>query len=109
MRYCLYYVDNALAYLNHKKTPSDLFMFIFRIICAVVVFLGAIIPMDAAWAMADITMGLMCLINLPCCAALSGIAVKALKDYERQKAEGRNPVFRASDIGLSEEDVEFWK
>ena len=105
----LYYVDNALAYLNHKKTPSDRFMLIFRIICAVVVFLGAIVSMDTAWALADITMGLMCLINLPCCAALSGVAVKALKDYEQQKLEGKNPVFRAASIGLPEEDVEFWK
>ena len=105
----LYYVDNALAYLNGKKTPSDAFMRIFRIICAVVVFLGAIISMDAAWALADITMGLMCLINLPCCAALSGVAVKALKDYEKQKKEGKNPQFRAANIGLDEADVEFWK
>ena len=105
----LYYVDNALAYLNGKKTPSDTFMRIFRIICAVVVFLGAIISMDAAWALADITMGLMCLINLPCCAALSGVAVKALRDYEKQKREGKNPQFRAADIGLDEADVEFWK
>jgi len=102
-------VDNALAYLNGKKTPSDTFMRIFRIICAVVVFLGAIISMDAAWALADITMGLMCLINLPCCAALSGVAVKALRDYERQKKEGKNPQFHAADIGLDEADVEFWK
>ena len=105
----LYYVDNALAYLNGKKRPSDRFFRIFRICCAAVIFLGAIISMDAAWALADITMGLMCLINLPCCAALSGVAVKALRDYERQKKEGKNPQFRAADIGLSEDDVEFWK
>jgi len=105
----LYYVDNALAYLNGKKLPSAVFMTVFRILCAVVVFLGAIISMDAAWALADITMGLMTIINLPCCAALSGIAVNALKDYERQKREGRNPQFRAVDIGLAEEQVEFWK
>ena len=105
----LYYVDNALAYLNGKKRPSDRFFRIFRICCSAVIFLGAIISMDAAWALADITMGLMCLINLPCCAALSGVAVKALRDYERQKKEGKNPQFRAADIGLSEDDVEFWK
>ena len=102
-------MDNALAYLNHKQRPSDRFFKVFRICCAVVVFVGAIISMDAAWALADITMGLMCLINLPCCAALSGVAVRALKDYERQKKEGRNPRFLAADIGLSEDDVEFWK
>jgi len=53
----LYYVDNALIFLNHKKEPSKMFKRCFHIVCAIIVFIGAIIPMNAAWAMADITMG----------------------------------------------------
>ena len=45
--------------------------------------------MDAAWALADIAMGCMTIINLPCCVALSGLALKALKDYEEQKKQGK--------------------
>lgn len=59
----LYYVENAIIFLNHKNKPSIKFMRIFHIFCAFIVFIGAIIPMDAAWAMADITMGGMTLIN----------------------------------------------
>lgn len=105
----LFYVDNALAFLNHKKMPLKRFLNIFHIICSVVIFFGAIIPMDAAWAAADITMGGMTLINLPACALLGSIAVKTLKDYEAQKKAGRNPVFKASEIGLEAEETDMWK
>lgn len=105
----LFYVDNALAYMNHKKMPSERFMKVFHVFCVLVVFTGAVISMDAAWATADITMGLMTLINIPCCLLLSGIAVKALKDYEKQKKEGKNPHFKAKDIGLDPDKLSFWK
>ena len=81
----------------------------FHICCAVVVLLGAIIPMNAAWAAADITMGGMTLINLPACMLLGKIAIDTLKDYEKQKKEGKNPVFTASDIGLNTGELDFWK
>ena len=105
----LYYVDNALIFLNHKKQPSKLFMRCFHICCAVIVLLGAMIPMNAAWAAADITMGGMTLINLPSCMLLGKIAIDTLKDYEKQKKEGKKPVFKASDIGINTEELDFWK
>ena len=105
----LYYVDNALAYLNKKKRPSKLFMNIFYAFCVLVVFVGALISADLAWILADITMGGMTLINIPCCVILSGVAIKALRDYEKQKKKGLNPVFRARDIGLDDSKLSFWK
>ncbi len=105
----LYYVDNALIFLNHKKEPSRLFMRCFHLGCAVVVLLGALIPMNTAWAAADITMGGMTLINLPSCMLLGKIAIDTLKDYEKQKKEGKSPVFKATDIGLNEDELDFWK
>lgn len=96
----LYYVDNALIYMNGKKKPSERFMRIFYIAASVIVFVGAIIPMDAAWAAADITMGGMALINLPVCIIMGKIAIDCLRDYEKQKKSGNNPTFRASSIGL---------
>lgn len=67
-------------------------MRIFHIFCAFIVFIGAIIPMDAAWAMADITMGGMTLINLPVCALLGKIAIDCLKDYEAQKSQKKSRI-----------------
>ncbi|WP_407380050.1 alanine/glycine:cation symporter family protein [Methanobrevibacter sp.] len=105
----LYYVDNALTFMNNNNKPSKRFMNIFYIFATLIIFVGAIIPMDAAWAMADITMGGMTLINLPTCMILSKIAIDCLKDYEKQKKSGKNPVFKANLIGLNEEELDYWK
>lgn len=105
----LYYVDTGLKFLNHNKMPGKKFMTIFRIICAVIIFFGAIIPMDAAWALADITMGGMAIINIPSCWALSGRVFKITRDYERQKKEGKNPVFHAKDIGMDPAELDYWQ
>jgi AGCS family alanine or glycine:cation symporter len=104
----LYYVDNALIFLNHKKHPSRLFMSCFHIGCAIVVLIGAVIPMDAAWAAADITMGGMTLINLPVCLVLGKVAFSTLKDYETQKINGKDPIFKARDIGMNPNELDFW-
>lgn len=105
----LYYIDNALIFLNNKKVPSERFMNMFYVFATLIVFVGAIIPMDAAWAMADITMGGMTLINLPCCVMLAKVAVDCLKDYEKQKKAGQTPVFKADSIGLNTDEIDFWK
>ncbi len=84
-------------------------MRVFHIVCAVVVFAGAVIPMNAAWALADITMGGMTLINLPSCMILGKVAIDTLKDYEKQRKEGKDPVFYGKNIGIEEHEIEFWK
>ena len=105
----LYYVDNALIYLNHKQQPTKRFMTVFYVICVGVIFAGALMEMDFAWTLADITMGGMTLINIPCCLLLSGQVIRALRDYERQKKAGRDPEFHAADIGLDAQKLSFWK
>ncbi len=105
----LYYVDNALIYLNKKRQPSKRFMTVFYIACVLVIFVGALASMDLAWSLADITMGGMTLINIPCCIILSGVAVKALRDFEQQKKKRLDPKFKARDIGLDESVLSFWK
>ena len=111
----LYYVDNALIYLNKKREPSKVFMRIFHALCAAIVFVGAVIPMDAAWAVADILMGGMTFINLPVCVILGKVAIDALNDYTKQRKElkkkgsSETPVFLAKNIALDESELDFWK
>ncbi|MBR1437333.1 MAG: alanine:cation symporter family protein [Synergistaceae bacterium] len=105
----LFYVDNALAYINGKKVPGKKFMTVFKIICALVILVGAVLPMSTAWAVADITMDGMTLINIPCIMVGSGIVFKALADYEKQRRSKINPVFKASDIGLDPSKLDYWK
>ena len=42
-------------------------------------------------------------------SVLSGIVVKALKNYEDQKNADINPEFKAKDIGLDPSELSFWK
>ncbi len=104
----LYYVDNALIYLNKKRQPSKRFMQLFYVVCVLVIFAGAMMEMDFAWTLADLTMGGMTLINIPCCVLLSKQVILALKDYEAQKKAGRNPEFRAEQIGLDAKKLSYW-
>ena len=52
-------------------------------------------------------MGLMAIINIIVIVILGNIAIKALKNYTDQKKQGKDPIFKASDIGL--DNTDFWK
>ena len=80
----------------------------FRLAAVYVVFLGAQMDFSLVWDLADVLMGGMVLINLPVICRLSGTVLAALRDYTRQKTQGKDPVFRAADIGLKGQ-TDFWK
>ena len=104
-----FYVENCVAYLNNGKMPSRGVMQAIRFFGAVVIFIGAGMSMAAAWDIADILMAFMCLINIPSCIALGGVALATTEDYAKQKAEGKKPVFKAANIGLATDNLDFWK
>ncbi len=95
----LYYVDQAWFHI-FKKVPSKAFLAVYRIIASLIIFIGAGMTADLLWNIADVTMGLMALINIPTIVYLTKYAVRALNDYEKQKKEGVEPVFKAKNIDL---------
>jgi len=101
-----YYCEGCLRYIL-KREPGKGFMTLFRLIAAVIVMVGAVASMGLVWNLADLTQGLMVVINIPAIMLLAKPAVLALRDYRRQRAEGKNPEFRAADIGLAGK-TEFW-
>ena len=76
-------------------------------IASLVILLGAGLSADLLWGLADITMGAMTLINMPVIIILGRYAFCALDDYQRQRKEGKTPVFKAKDIGIKEE-TDYW-
>ena len=60
------------------------------------------------WGIADVTMGAMAIINIPVIVILGKYAFAALKDYEKQRKAGKDPVFKAKDINLPH-NVDCWK
>ena len=101
-----YYCEGCLRFI-FKRTPSRAFLNVFRIIAAIIVMLGAVISMQLAWDTADLFQALMVVINVPVILILSRPAFAALGDYVSQRKQGREPAFKASDIGLREK-TDFW-
>lgn len=95
----LYYVDQCVYFILGKK-PEKKIENACHIIAAAVIFLGAVLSADLLWNIADVTMGLMALINMPVIIVLSKYAFLALNDYDKQRKSGKSPVFKAKNINL---------
>jgi AGCS family alanine or glycine:cation symporter len=91
-----------------KKVPSKSFMTGFRIVGALVIFLGAGLSMGLVWDIADVLMGIMAIINIPVIIILGKPALIALEDYAKQKKAGKNPVFKAETVGLKGK-TDYWQ
>lgn len=102
-----YYAEMNINYLIKDATKNKTFMLCYRLVAVFVIFIGAQFSAGLAWDLADVLMGFMALINVPVCLILSGTACKALDDYLKQRREGKDPVFKAADIGI--QDTEYWK
>ena len=98
-----FYAESNILFITKNKVV----MIIFRILAAIMVFIGANNNITVAWSLADITMGVEAIINIIAIVLLSNIAINALKDYEKKKKSGGEITFKESDIGLSNTDV--WK
>ncbi|WBT07951.1 alanine/glycine:cation symporter family protein [Corynebacterium sp. SCR221107] len=74
-------------------TQSTSVMTAFRVIVMLCVFGGAIGSVPLVWALGDTFAAIMVLINLIAIVPLGGVAVKLLKNFSLQKAQGYDPVF----------------
>ena len=97
-----YYAEANIKFIKDSKTVLN----IFRITCLIMIFFGTQMSLDAAWNLADCLMGIMAILNIIAILLLGKIATKCLKDYTKQRKEGKNPVFKAKDIGIN--NTEYW-
>ena len=102
----LFYVDKGFSHIL-GKTPGKSFKTVYYIVASLLIFVGAGLTADLLWNIADITMGLMTLINLPVIIILGKYAMRALKNYDAQRKAGVEPTFRAEDIGLTTK-TDYW-
>ena len=98
-----YYAESNILFIKNNK----LLLFVFRCTCLLAVFFGAQADFSLVWNLADITMGCMAIVNIIAILLLGNIALKVLKDYETQKKAGKNPVFKAKNVGIH--NTECWK
>lgn len=92
-----FYAESNILFIKNSKVLLN----VFRVTCVVAIFLGAQADFSLVWNLADVTMGLMAIVNIIAIFLLGKIAIKTLKNYEKQKKEGKNPIFYEDEIGIS--------
>lgn len=100
-----YYGESNIKFImpNNKKI-----MALYRTLVVAMVLFGALAKVSLVWNLADISMGLMAILNLIAIALLGKISFAALEDYRNQKKMGiKEPVFYKDSIpGLT--NIECW-
>ncbi len=101
-----YYGEANIKFISSSKKVLN----IYRTLVCVMVMGGAIMSLQTVWSLADLTMGLMTLCNIAAIVLLGGQVFTLLKDYRKQKSEGKDPVFRKSEIKefASNDAIECW-
>jgi AGCS family alanine or glycine:cation symporter len=95
-----FYTESNVHFIRGKESS----LFIFRLVVVAVVWVGSVVGYDLAWNVADIVMAAMTLVNIVAIVWLSPIASRVIKDFYRQYKAGKDPVFIASQVGLTNTD-----
>lgn len=101
-----YIAETNLSYLNRRLAKPWMVTVLKGGMLAVVIF-GSIKTADVAWGLGDIGVGLMAWLNIAAIILLRKPAFICLKDYERQRTEGIDPVFDPELLGI--EGAEYWQ
>lgn len=91
------YAESNILFIKNSK----IVLFVFRLTCLAAVFLGAQADFSLVWNLADVTMGFMAIVNIIAIFLLGEIAFKVLDNYEKQRKEGKEPVFYEDEVGLT--------
>jgi AGCS family alanine or glycine:cation symporter len=98
-----YIAETNLSYLD--KTENKWAVTALRLLILAATFYGSIKTAESAWALGDMGVGIMAWLNIVAILFLQKPALKALKDYRKQRKEGKNPVFNAEELGIKNTDV----
>ncbi|TRZ39701.1 alanine:cation symporter family protein [Niallia circulans] len=100
-----YIAETNLTYLLRNKN-NRLFSDLLKLVILATTFYGTVKTASLAWALGDVGLGLMVWLNMIAIVILAKPAIIALKDYERQKKQGLDPVFNPEPLGIKNAD--FW-
>ncbi|OJV12306.1 MAG: sodium:alanine symporter [Dyadobacter sp. 50-39] len=94
-----YIAETNLSYLLGNKT-SKAALWGLRILIMAATFYGSVKTAALAWTIGDIGVGLMAWLNIVAIILLRKPALDTLKDYQKQKDAGKDPVFRPEELGI---------
>lgn len=84
------YAETNLLFLEHNHEHG---MLIFRLIVLAMVMFGSVSELGLIWTLADISMGLMAIVNVIALFMLSGVVIWLANDYTAQHKAGKLPTF----------------
>lgn len=100
-----YYGETNIQFMTKKRWV----IYLYRIAVGAMVMIGAVSQLDFAWALADITMGLMTLCNIAAILVLGKYAIRLLDDYRNQKLKGYDPTYHSSTIPEIADKTRCWE
>jgi AGCS family alanine or glycine:cation symporter len=95
-----YIAETNISYLT-RNLKSPIYNHLLKVLMMVVIMYGSINQAKLAWNIGDLGVGLMAWFNIIAILLLQKPALLALKDYEKQRKAGKDPVFNPEDIGVS--------
>lgn len=99
-----FYGETNVFFLS--KSPRV--MLAYRLVLGLMVFVGALTTLEVAWGLVDVFMAIMTICNIVALFCLGKYALRLLEDYQRQRREGKNPVFRKESMPDIADDLEAW-
>lgn len=87
------YAESNVQFIKNSRVSLT----VFRMIVLCFVYFGSVTSVPVVWDMADLSMGMMALINLIAILALSPLVFVMLKDYKAKLKMGRDPEFKLSE------------
>ncbi|GEN24651.1 alanine/glycine:cation symporter family protein [Halomonas cupida] len=89
------YGESNIEYIagERRSRPAVL---VYRLAVLAMIMIGAVAQLKTIWNFADLSMGMMALINLIAILLLSPLAFAIFRDYERQLKAGVEPTFDPS-------------
>ena len=99
-----YMAETNIAYIN-RKVHRPWMSFVLKIAILVAVTYGAVRSAGLAWDMGDVGVGLMAWLNIIAILILQKPALACLRDYEKQKKEGKDPIFDPDALGIKNADL----
>lgn len=102
-----YKAETCIVYLSQNRaTKAKWPSLVLKMVLLAMTFYGSVASAKFAWALGDLGMGSMAWLNFIAILLLTKPALKVLKDYEKQRKEGKDPVFNAGKLGFT--DADFW-
>jgi AGCS family alanine or glycine:cation symporter len=101
-----YIAETNIAYLTPNRS-GPILMFILKIAMLAAVFIGCVRTAKVAWDLGDLGVGIMAWLNIIAILILQRPALASLTDYEKQKRQGKDPVFHPHQLNIKGAD--FWE